>query len=279
MKTLHFDSLSACVDDSRRPFRRQANTQAFQTKAVDRKSSQDWHGVEGGFPAVSTMVETTGYPEGGQRIAAMIDSLQAFLPPALGIRRKKRRADSGDEYDCHAAMRGAHDRAWTQSHKEIRHGFGVVRIIVDICASGGTSADDLQWRGVAGITLCAMLRQAGYSVEMVAAFGAQKAFADETLLWSCIIGSRHGSTDIESLAAVFALPGFFRTFGFAGVIRAADNARCDVQEGLGFPVPVSNIHESRGDCIEFIVPADVLDERNARKWLEESIALLQGNSA
>jgi hypothetical protein len=279
MKTLHFDSLSECIDDTRQPFKRRANNSAFKNSVTYRKGSPSWHGTEGGFSAVSNMVEFTGYPEGGRRIAAMTDSLQASLPPALGIKRKKRRADSGDEYDVHAAMRGAHDRAWVQSHKEIRHGLGIVRIIVDICSDGGTSADNLQWRGVAGTTLCTMLRQAGYSVEMVAAMGTQNSFGRETLLWTCVVNSRHGSTDIDSLAAVFALPGFFRTYGFAGVIRAADNARRDVHSGLGKSVPVSNIYEPRGDCIEFIVPTDVLNEDKAREWINDSIALLQGNSA
>ncbi|MEN6407866.1 MAG: hypothetical protein ABFC77_15540 [Thermoguttaceae bacterium] len=279
MRTLHFDSLSACVDDTRRPFNRATNTRRFNSTVVNRRDDSSWFGVEGGSPAVANMVEFTGYPEGGRMISAMSDSLQATLPPALGIRRKKRRADSGDEYDIHSAMRGAHDRAWTQSHRELRHGLGVVRIIVDICGDAAKRANALQWRGVAGITLCTMLRQAGYSVEIVAALGVINAFKQETLLWTCIVNSRHGSVDIDSLAAVLALPGFFRTYGFAGIIRAADNFKSDAADGLGYPVPVSNIYEPRGDCIELIVPNEVLDEDKARDWINESIALLQGDTA
>ncbi len=279
MRTLHFDSLSACVDDTRRPFNRSANNRLFNFTVVNRHESPSWFGVEGGSPAVANMVEFTGYPEGGRMISAMSDSLQASLPPALGIRRKKRRADSGDEYDVHAAMRGAHDRAWIQSHREMRHGLGVVRIIVDICADAGTHATALSWRGVAGITLCTILRQAGYSVEIVAAMGVNNAFKRETLLWTCVVNSRHGSVDIDSLAAVLALPGFFRTYGFAGIIRAADNFKADANSRLGRSVPVSNIYEPRGDCIELIVPNEVLDEDKARDWINESIALLQGDTA
>lgn len=281
MRTLHFDSLSACVDDTRRPFKRAANTDRFDRAVNNNNKGGDssWYGVAGGFPAVSGMVEFTGYPEGGRMVSAMCDSLQASLPPALGIRRKKRRADSGDEYDIHSAMRGAHDRAWTQSHRELRHGLGVVRIIVDICANGGTHADSLRWRGVAGITLCTMLRQAGYSVEIVAAMGVRDAFKREMLLWTCVVNSRHGSVDVDSLAAVLVLPGFFRTYGFAGIIRAADNFKADAVDGLGYPLPVSNIYEPRGDCIELIVPNEVLDEEKARDWVNESVTLLQGDTA
>ncbi len=279
MRTLHYDSLSACIDDTRRPFKRATNKHHFNVTVVNKGASQSWFGIDGGFPEVANMVEFTGYPEGGRMVSTMSDSLQASLPPALGIRRKKRRADSGDEYDVHAAMRGAHDRAWTQSHREMRHGLGIVRIVVDICGDAGIRADKLRWRGVAGITLCAMLRQAGYSVEIVAAMGVRNAFKDQTFLWTCVINSRHGSVDIDSLAAVLALPGFFRTYGFAGIIRAADNFKADAANGLGQAIPVSNIYEPRGDCIELIVPNEVLDEDKARKWINDSIALLQGDTA
>jgi len=280
MNILHFESVADCIDDARKPFSRKCNAKAYQTKVVaPRKNAVGWYGVDGGLDDITRMVEITGYPEGGAIISTLCDSLVESIPPALGVRRKKRRSDFGDEYDIHAAMRGAHDRAWTSSHRELRHGSGIARIVVDICARASTSADSLRWRGVAGIVLCVMLRKAGYSVEVLAALATRDPFRLGPLLWTCVVSPRGGSVDVDYLAATLALPGFFRTFGFAGVIRAADKARCNVAPSLGFSVPVAEIYAPAGDCIEFLVPDSVLDETAAREWVLNPIALLQGDSA
>lgn len=276
MITLHFESLSACVDNARMPFRRKANLAKFRT-VINHSHSRAWHGIDGGFPAVSNMVEFTGYPEGGQLIAEMLDNLVESLPRALGIRRKKRRAELGDEYDIHAAMRGDHDRAWIQSRRELRSGAGLARIIVDIGDRASVPADQLQWRGVAGIVLCTMLREAGYSVDMIAAFASQRPFANESLLFTVTVSGRHASVDPDTLAAVLVLPGFFRTFGFAGIIRAADNHHADVVPKLGFPVPVVNVYDPVGDMPDFVVPSSVMSDETARGWVKDSIALIQGS--
>jgi hypothetical protein len=194
---LHFDSVADCVDDSRKPFVLKHNAKVCHERvAARREEPTSWYGIDGGPDDITRMVETTGYSEGGSLISTMCDSIVDSLPPALGVRRKKRRSDAGDEYDIHAAMLGAHDRAWTRSHRELRRGAGIARVVVDICANATTSAESLRWRGVAGIALCTMLRKAGYSVEVLAALATRLSFKLGPLLWTCVVSPRATSTTL-----------------------------------------------------------------------------------
>lgn len=281
MITLHSDGIMDAVDLVRAKPKNRANA-AMMTKAVTSRQADDsWYG-----PGVANceqaleQIERSGNPVVAGHIQEMRESLVVSLPRALGIRRRKHKSDHGDEFDIHASIQGRHDRAWTRSTRELRHGLGVVRIVADIGGNCDVDAQVLQWRGIAAVVLSDILREAGYSVEIIAGFSANHSFRNNPvgILWTCVVKSRFGSTDVETLSATVASPAFFRTCGFAAIIHAADRNRLMITDGLGSVVNLSTVLPSSPDFIELFVSSSVANIDTCREWINDSIAVIQGDN-
>ena len=274
---MHYSTVSELRHEAGQRMKRDYN-EARRHKYMTSNNDQ-WLGVKGGAAAAVEAL-TKGYPEGERAVTAFHEQIKADLPRAEGHHRAKRRGAFGDELDVHAVNRGQLDRAWTSSTRAVRKGTGILRLVVDVGANGGTSADELRWRGIAGLSLSEVMSRAGYSVEMVAAFAVQginhDRRANSRMMFSCVVKPRGVQPDYGLLAATVALPAFFRTLGFTSIIRACDRQDVPVDDGLGPYLDVSGVLPVPDKVTQLCVPQSVISESTAAEWVKLTVKLLQG---
>ena len=273
---IHFESVSAQRADTFAPYSLAKNQERVKHH-LERNDGPQWHGMEGGAPAVLATIEN-GYPEGERKIAEFHDSIAATLPRALGHHRTRVRGSFGDELDVHSLNRGAFDRAWSSSARKIKQGSGILRLCIDIGGNCTVSAEALQWRGIAGMSLCEVMSRAGYSVEIVACFAASNPDENDSInaVVSTVIKPRSSKADMGLLAATVTLPGYFRSLGFCSIIRCCDKEKKFADNGLGQIIEASGVLPVPEKITQLFVPSSVMNKDSATEWINQSVALLQG---
>lgn len=269
-----YPSVASLFDMIEQPCKNAKNGALMETHAKTRERDQSWYG-DGLTTAAQTLAAIReGYPQGEEQVRAFHDKIAATLPRAIGHHRTLVRGDMGDHLDIHAVNRGQIDRAWTSSKRRLKKGSGILRLCIDLCADGSTSAKDMQWRGVAGIALAEIMGKAGYSVEIVGCFAIKETPANMTI--SVTLKPRTSQADFGLLAATACLPGFFRTLGFAAIIRENDNQKRRTASGLGYYVDVSGLLPVPERVTQLFVPGTIHNETVATEWVNQTIKLLQG---
>lgn len=274
---LHFASVADMRHDANQPFRIDKNTALVRDYLSGKNHGPDnsWYGMAGGAPAVLKAL-INGFPEGEAKVDAFHNEIVASLPRALGHHRAKEHGEFGDELDVHAVYRGALDKAWTSSVRRIRKGTGVLRLVIDIGGNAHADAKELQWRGVAGMSIAEVMSKAGYSVEIVAAQAVANPSKGINTVTSCVVKPRSSQVDKGLLSATVCLPGFFRVLGFAAIVRNCDNAGKTADSGLGHYLAVSGMLPVPDKVTQLCVPGTVMDKESALKFVRESVTLLQG---
>lgn len=264
-------SLFAMIEQ---PCKNPKNAALIKVHVKTRKEGDSWYGA-GLTTAAQTMAAIReGYPQGEAQVRAFHDKIAATLPRAIGHHRTIVRGDMGDHLDIHAVNSGRVDRAWTSSKRRLKKGSGILRLCIDLGANGNISAKDIQWRGVAGIALSEIMGKAGYSVEIVGCFAISETPADMTI--SVTLKPRTSQPDFGLLAATACLPGFFRTLGFAAIIRENDNQKRRAGNGLGQYADVSGLLPVPERVTQLFVPGTIRNEATATEWINQTIKLLQG---
>ena len=274
---LHYESISDLRAMPDMPWQIPANKAEAQNHLTSTGNRVSWHGMAGGAAACAKAL-IKGYPEGEKRIETMRDEVMAQLPKAVGIGRKLFKGDQGDSLDIHAVNRGDLSRAWTSRKRLIKVGKTTLRIACDIGGNCGVDAERMAWRGVACIALSEIMQKAGYTCEIVAAFGVSGHIlpnCGERMTVSIVVKSKGVSADRGMLAASLCLSGFFRTLGFAAVCRAADEAGKEVSGGLGHYLQVEGILPYPPAMTQIIVPSTIGTEAEAREWVKATIKMLQ----
>ncbi|MFN6304379.1 MAG: hypothetical protein ACK42H_19505 [Planctomycetota bacterium] len=236
-----------------------------------------WLGVEDVPTLRKTLSE--GWPEGVAKLEQI--ALRELASPA-SIRRRRIRSDQGDEVDMQAVYRGDISRAWTRTRRQSRTGVRSITLVIDLCASWQVSADKLFWRGASALRLASELLTAGYNVAIYAASGSGKP--DEAgkvnVAQFIEIKGEDSPFDIDRLAALTCLPGFFRTHLFMGNCFAVDGLKGKVKDSLGKP---SN--ELIRDAIKLLpipqnafVQQDVLDKAAAEQWIESVLQQIEAGN-
>jgi len=276
---LHFESVSAQRADAFAPYSF-SNNQERAKRHLERNDGPQWHGMYGGAPAVLATIEN-GYPEGERKIAEFHESIAASLPRALGHHRTRVRGAFGDELDVHSLNRGAFDRAWSSSARKIKQGSGILRLCIDIGGSASVKAEALQWRGIAGMSLCEVMSRAGYSVEIIACFATSNSDKSKSMnaVVSTVVKPRSSKANMGLLAATVTLPGYFRSLGFCSIIRCCDKEKKFAAGGLGQTIEASGVLPVPEKITQLFVPSSVMNKDSATDWVKQSVALLQGSVA
>lgn len=199
-------------------------------KKWERESNHSWLGVS--TVAELRSVLTKGYPAGVKKLEQLT---VGELPAPQDIRRRRVRSDQGDELDMQAVYRGDLSRAWSRTKRQSRNSVRSVSIVIDLAGNSGVTSDQLFWRGAAGLRLADELTTAGYSVAVYGAAGA--AHINETgehgVAQFVEIKAEDAPMDMDRLASLTCLAGFFRTSFFTGILWAADKSGAVACSALG----------------------------------------------
>lgn len=252
-----------------------ANRAHAQKKAVGDGSDggQDWFGA----PDVATLNQrlTHGWPEGVKQLEQI--ATREINP--MSIRRRRVRGDQGDELDMQAVYRGDLSRAWSRTRRQSRAGAArTITLVCNLGDSAGVEARELYWRGAAVLKLADALTQAGYGVGIYGAVTSQRCSEDDTVDSAQFveIKATDSPLDLSQLASLTAMPGWFRTRGFAGIVTACDLVGKTYDSGLGRPD-----HESIGMYAEMLgltnchIQPKVNNKAAAEKWIDEVLAKVE----
>lgn len=200
-----------------------------------------WYGVEGGAKAVREL-ERKGWPEGLQKAREAIGAIEA--PKVRSYRRERRRADFGDTLDIQRVYRGDLARAWETRVRRVTAGHSLVsRIYVGVHGAHTLSADDLFWPGAAACVLADTLEASGRSTEIIVFNAVRKVFREQDDKLVSLVNVKPAGTliDLESLATITALSGWFRTHLFRAtltrdkLVNPHMGATIDLPDGIAGP--------------------------------------------
>jgi hypothetical protein len=240
-------------------------------RTIERDES--WYGA----PSRAVLAErlSQGWPEGVERLMAL--ATREINPTS--IRRRRERADQGAELDIHAVYRGDLSRAWTRSRRKASSGVRNLSLIVDLAANCDVTADQLFWRGAAALRLTAALTDAGYNVGIFGAASGTNADTEGTVDYCQIVSIKDPDQplDMDRLAALTAMPGFFRTSLFTGIVKCCDMADKVAAGSLGY---TNQNHLVSGAAMlpipqDLIVQEPVLDQMSAQEWIDKVVSNME----
>lgn len=231
-----------------------------------------------GAPSVAELQRRlkNGWADGVAKIEKI--ATRELSAPA-SVRRRKTRSDQGDELDMQAVWRGDLNRAWSRTRRANKVGCRTVSIVIDLCASAGVSSSRLFWRGASALRLAQLLTESGYAVALFGAFGGKRTDSTGKLNLAQLveIKSEDSPLDMDKLAALTAMAGFFRTSLFAGIHYAADQFGHEADDGLGVPAPehIKTAVSMLPIPQNVIIQRNVLDEKAANDWIDEALKQIE----
>jgi hypothetical protein len=107
--------------------------------------------------------------------------------------------------------------------------------VIDLAGNANVTSNELFWRGAAGLRLADELTTAGYSVAVYGAAGATNYTEEgsDNVSQFVEIKAEDAPMDMDRLASLTCLSGFFRTSLFTGICFAADKIGKKVCSALG----------------------------------------------
>lgn len=229
------------------------------------------------FQAAAARV-THGWPEGAERVRRNMADIEINAP--MSVKRRRSRADQGDELDIHRVYRGDLAHAWSaRTRREVRSPL-LVRIVVQTNLLAATAFEDMFWRGAACAKFADLLVDAGYNVEIIGAVATESMGGrDGEYLVTFPLKEATAPLDIESLCGVVCNAAFHRMFGFrmyqylanvpmriggaasnrdGAILRKHYGPEATVEDG--FPT--------------FITPYDIFSIESATAWVRSCVELL-----
>lgn len=238
----------------------------------------DWLGAANRAELFRRLSE--GWAEGARRLS----EVEVPDVEAKSVRRRKVRGDQGDWIDMQAVYRGDLSRAWTRTRKRETSAPRSVSVVINLGANCGVTAESLAWRGISALRLCESLTEAGYSVAIygtVAGRGADiSSKVDSIQLVE--IKAEDQPLDLDRLAALTIMPGWFRTSGFAGLVLGCDAVGAQACTGLGKP-DESRVMEAIAMLPVpqrvFLQPLKVLSRETANEWVAGAVKQIEADAA
>lgn len=215
-----------------------------------------------------------GWPEGSERLMSL--AVREIAPTS--VRRRRQRGDQGDEVDMQAVWRGNLSQAWTRTRRMARPGARSVSLLINLGGLGNVTADELFWRGAAALRVAGSLVDAGYTV---AIYGCSPAMEISTGLDSVQfveLKAEDQPLDVDKLAAISAMPGYFRSRLFAGRAWQCDKVGKSFSSGKGATthsliakaVPLAPIPQAA------YVQPPIKTGKAAQDWIDEVMGEIEG---
>jgi len=228
--------------------------------------------------ADGTAIFETGWPEGANRLKAMVEKLAAEIPPAKSVRRRLRWSDDGDEVSKDRLNGGQVDSCWRTTRRELSEGSEVVTLETNWGGPCNVAAEQLFWQGAAAACLTDVLEEAGYRVEVYAT-NCSDHHHGKTVV-RVRLKEADQPTRLDTLAAVMCHAGVYRIFG----LSAKEQANFPINNNYGSTVKLAReqfealqVTLGQGGT-ETICFGQIYDEQSAVLAIEQEIARLQGHN-
>lgn len=227
-----------------------------------------------------------GWPEMEQAMLGMLDQIElpAFLArPELTKKRKRRKADSGNELDIHAVYQGRSDRAWDQTYTQhlMSHGNKTAHICINLSAVNTMDFKEAMWRGALALRIYDALTRLGRSVAISAFYASEQGFTDATaFMGSCRLKAYGEPMRTDKLAGMVNL-GFMRRYLMTWGIESHPTRR--PSSGYGHPIDDYALHtyaaeQDHANGGSLFVIGQCFSKAQAEQALEKFVAQLLGET-
>lgn len=198
---------------------------------MDDYGGRAWYGgfekITDGFDMISN-----GWEEGATK--ASINLKDTKVPDIDGIESIRRNlifADSGETLNIDQAMAGNWDKAW-QTCRRIRSGISrVLPIAIPFGGNCNKSSEQLFWNGAQGMIITDILEDKGYRVQLYGMHFSRHSTTGSVVTELDIVNLKRSDEPLrmDSIAAIVAHAGVFRTAGFCSVVSKPTQ----IDSGLG----------------------------------------------
>ncbi len=233
----------------------------------------DWYGlpVRTGKEAIEIL--RNGWSDGAKRINDNMNKLEA--PRAKSPRRRPVWSDQGDTLDMQRVYCGRLDVAWRRTVRREATGPAQITLVANLSISGGTSAEVLFWRGAAAIKLADILTEAGYSVQIVSAYGNRKGsdhHGETHWTTEIILKPFHAPLDLAAVASGAACAATLRALMFG---HWSNTAKGTVEATYGYPyeIPADKLLTAAGSKT-LLVPFSCSTREAANRWVKQQVDAL-----
>lgn len=202
----------------------------LQEDTVYRKAhgGRSWYGDVKGQADIDAAV-SSGWAKGASRVESLAEELRASAPPAVDVRRRRRRSDDGDTLDVDRAMRGEWDSAWESFRRAESTGTPAIELAFNWAMSASVTDEQLFWNGAVACALADILEGSGYRVGLTAIQGLMHGREHAANIIR--IKDVGEVVNMSDLAAMTAHAGVYRTYGFKMITQ--QDAK--VAPSLGIP--------------------------------------------
>lgn len=215
----HYPSISEFMDVKHHPI----NNNHYSVKnnyAPMQTSPMQWYGTRS-REELDDFIQH-GWKEGIERAEEIKSEITSEIDMEVMPIPRRRRVfgDHGDEVDMQKVYAGNLDSAWSSCRRTNVVERPIKKVFVSIDATGGTSAEQMFYKGVCGYILTDLLENSGYRVELVGFYGGTGCFVSESRhLYTEVCFKRSDEPfDPNRLIVATALGGFFRYHGFKDIL-------------------------------------------------------------
>jgi hypothetical protein len=195
------------------------------------------------------------------------------------LRKKRVRADQGDELDIHAVYRGDLSKAWSKTKRQ--HKLGGMRSIALVCnlsCNAGEDAKNLFYRGASVLKLAEALSEAGYSVAIYGATASSDVGSTHFKMVQVVeIKAEDHALDTSTLASLIAMPAYKRVKLHGAMLEECDRRNVDAHAGLGSNASDLIVKEIKKLPISdnaFIQP-EVNSKESAERWIDSVMSKIE----
>jgi hypothetical protein len=198
----NWESFADFVDDMRKPGDRGNESSSVQ-------NDEEWTGTKSYQHCLE--LADNGWPEGLKRMKKLMGDLrnidthdaERFLP---------RFVEAGDEVDVGRYLSGEPENMMEYNIVHVPASGRVVKLLVNVAASCGISAEAMFLRGAAAVMLSDLLEQSGLRAEIVVASAGRNG--DAGVCYTVTVKRAEQPIELDRLAFMVACPSVFRRLMF-----------------------------------------------------------------
>lgn len=187
------------------------------------------------------------YENGWEAGVEQIKNIQIDVTTEQGesVKRRRIRAESGDNLDMFRVYRGDLDMAWERCQRKHKIGNRMLNLIVNVAANYSVTSDKLFYAGACAVRAVEELELAGYSVAVYGAVSISSPSSGGGVvsgLYVYKVKEHNESVDLNTLAIDLCRSGCFRYFGFQAIEVFCDVFGKEVSSSYGRPMGINKEH-------------------------------------
>lgn len=184
------------------------------------------------------------YENGWEAGVEQIKSIQIEVTTEQGesVKRRRIRAESGDNLDMFRVYRGDLDRAWERCQRKHKIGNRMLNLIVNVAANYSVTSNKLFYAGACAVRAVEELELAGYSVAVYGAVSISSPSSGGGVvsgLYVYKVKEHNEVVDLNTLAVDLCRSGCFRYFGFQAIEVFCDVFGEEVRSSYGHCTGIS----------------------------------------